>query len=118
MATIKGVEDKLDKIEKTLYANMEDKDGVKTIPYIVHENAEARQERREKRLVFVIVLLIILLVASNFCWILHENNFEDVVTTTTTTDKTYTADTGDGNGTAVVNENGEVSINGESDKNG
>lgn len=115
MATIKGVEDKLEKIEKTLYANMEDKDGVKTIPYIVHENSEARHERREKRLIFVIVLLIILLVASNVCWILYENSFEDVVTTTTETVYEVEQDTENGNNANYMN-GGDV-VNGVSEGN-
>ena len=52
-----------------------------SVPYIVHESANARVERKEKRLIGVIVLLIVLLVVSNTGWMYYENQFEDVKTT-------------------------------------
>ena len=51
------------------------------VPYIVHEAAQARQERTIKRLWVLIILVITLLVATNGLWIWYESQFEDVVTT-------------------------------------
>ena len=52
------------------------------VPYLAHESAMARSERKEKRLIAVIFLLIILLVVSNCIWILYEAQFETIETTT------------------------------------
>lgn len=41
----------------------------------------ASMERTIKRLWITIILLIVLLVGSNICWIVYENQFEDVVVT-------------------------------------
>lgn len=52
-----------------------------SVPYIVHESAMARNERKEKRLIVVIILLIVLLVGSNTAWMIYESQFETVSTT-------------------------------------
>lgn len=80
------------------------------VPYIVHESAMARAERTAKRLWITILILIFLLVGTNMAWVYYENQFEDVVTTT------YEADAMDG-GNAVINGEGSVNINGESEGN-
>ncbi|MFI3171714.1 MAG: hypothetical protein R3Y09_06615 [Clostridia bacterium] len=98
-----SINEKLQKIESEL----------SPIPYIVHESEMARTERREKRHFFVTLLLTVLLVASNFLWMQYEMSFEDSIVTETTT---YTSDTGDGNGNAVINEDGEVNFDGKSDQ--
>ena len=41
----------------------------------------ASMERTIKRLWITTILLIVLLVGSNICWIVYENQFEDVVVT-------------------------------------
>ncbi len=51
------------------------------VPYIVHESAMARSDRKEKRLIAVIVLLIVLLVGSNAAWTYYESQFQDVTQT-------------------------------------
>ena len=81
-----------------------------SVPYIVHESAMARMERTAKRLWITILILIFLLVGTNMAWVYYENQFEDVVTTT------YEADAMDG-GNAVINGEGSVNINGESEGN-
>ena len=81
-----------------------------SIPYIAHEFAMARAERTAKRLWITILILIFLLVGTNMAWVYYENQFEDVVTTT------YEADAMDG-GNAVINGEGSVNINGESEGN-
>ena len=75
------------------------------VPYVVHESAMARAERQAKRLVAVIILLIVLLVGSNICWIVYENNFDDM--TETYTVEQYGAETNN----SVIN-GGEI-VNGE-----
>lgn len=81
-----------------------------TIPYLVHEGIMARQERTIKRLWILCIVIFIALVATNAGWIYYEQQFEDEVTTT------YTSDAADG-GNAIINDSGEVNINGESNQN-
>ena len=81
-----------------------------SVPYIVHASAMARAERTAKRLWITILTLIFLLVGSNCVWIWYNSQFEDVITTT------YEADAQDG-GNAVINGDGSVNINGESESN-
>ena len=80
------------------------------VPYIVHESAMARMERTNKRLWITNLILIFLLVGAIIGFAYYENQFEDVVTTT------YEADAMDG-GNAVINGEGSVNINGESEGN-
>ena len=74
------------------------------VPYLAHESAMARSERKEKRLIAVIFLLIILLVVSNCIWILYEAQFETIETVQEVTqdaeDGTNNFVGGDYNGTA------------------
>ena len=81
-----------------------------SIPYAAYELSMARAERTAKRLWITILTLIFLLVGSNCLWLYYEMSFEDVVTTT------YEADAEDG-GNAVINGEGSVNINGESEGN-
>lgn len=81
-----------------------------SIPYVAYELSMARAERTAKRLWITILTLIFLLVGSNCLWLYYEMSFEDVVTTT------YEADAEDG-GNAVINGEGSVNINGESEGN-
>ena len=41
----------------------------KDVPYIVHESAEARHERREKRLLIAVIIAVVLMFASNAMWL-------------------------------------------------
>jgi len=47
----------------------------------IQEMYAASMERTIKRLWITTILLIVLLVGSNICWIIYENQFEDVVVT-------------------------------------
>ena len=81
-----------------------------SIPYAAYELSMARAERIAKRLWITILTLIFLLVGSNCVWIWYNSQFEDVITTT------YEADAKEG-GNAVINGDGSVNINGESESN-
>lgn len=45
------------------------KENRANVPYIVHESAEARHERREKRLLVAVLIAVCLLFASNAMWL-------------------------------------------------
>ena len=77
-----------------------------SVPYVVHESALARAERTIKRMWITCLVLIALLVVTNAMWIWYNSQFEDV---TTQISSEAVADNG---GNAVVNDNGEVNING------
>lgn len=72
------------------------------VPYIVHEGAMARNERRERRLLFALILSVVLLFASNavwlYGWIQYDYSSEEVTTT-------YTQD---GEGVNVIGDGNEV----------
>ena len=80
------------------------------VPLYVHEGVVARQERTIRRLWILCIIIFAALIGTNAGWMYYESQFEDEVTTT------YTSDASDG-GNAIINESGEVSVNGESGKN-
>lgn len=81
---------------------------VDMMPRADHDAMMARLERANHRLFVVLCIVSVgLILVTGFC-IYRETQFEDVVT------ETYTAET-DSGGTAVVNGDGTVTINGESD---
>ena len=45
------------------------KENRATVPYIVHESAEARHERTEKRMIVALIMAIVLLFVSNAVWL-------------------------------------------------
>lgn len=51
---------------------------VEPVPYIVHESAMAREERKEKNLVKALVLVVLLLFASNALWLWAWTSYEYV----------------------------------------
>ena len=53
-----------------------------TIPYIVHEDQMARQERHIKRLWILCIIIFIALIGTNAGWIWYENQFIDEVVVT------------------------------------
>ena len=53
------------------------------VPYLVHEDMMARQERTIEKLWILCIVLIVLFVGSNAAWIYYENSFVDSVETTT-----------------------------------
>ena len=52
----------------------------KTVPYIVYESSQARNERTIKRLIIALIMTILLLFLSNAIWI-HEWDSEEIVYT-------------------------------------
>ena len=53
-----------------------EKKAVEPVPYIVHESAEARHERREKRLLIAVIIAVFLMFATNIAWIIYESQFD------------------------------------------
>lgn len=51
------------------------------VPYIVHESAQARQERTIKRLWALCIVIFAAFVISNGAWIYYEAQFETTTTT-------------------------------------
>lgn len=83
------------------------------IPYYVHEGEMNRMERVNNRWFIAFLVVLISLIATNVCWIVYENQFEEIVTT-----ESYSAEA-DGNSNAVLNTGeGDVNIGfqGESDE--
>lgn len=70
------------------------------VPYIVHESAQARQERTIKRLWVLCTIIFAALVISNGMWIYYESQFE-----TTTTQIEAEQETQDGGNNYIVNGN-------------
>lgn len=83
------------------------KDNCQTISAMEHEADMERQQEDKKHLWIVIVILIVALILSNAGWIYYASQFEEVSENTTV--ESYEA-TVDGNGNAVVNGYGEISI--------
>ena len=50
-----------------------------SVPYIVHESAQARLERITHRLWVSTIILIVLLIGTNFAWLWYESQFETVM---------------------------------------
>ena len=86
---------------------MADKE-VASIPFFAHEAETARLERVNRRLWLTLLVVFLAFVGSNFAWIVYESQFTELVTT-----ETYEA-SADGNGTAVANGEGGVTIYGNS----
>lgn len=70
-----------------------------SIPFIVYEAEQVRNEHRTKRLLTIIFILIFLLFATNVGWLIYESQFETVFVE-------QEVDTG--NGDAFVAGNGDV----------
>ena len=49
-----------------------------SVPYIVHESAQARMERISRRLWITVIILIALLVVTNGAWLWYESQFETI----------------------------------------
>ncbi len=47
-----------------------------SVPYIVYEGAQARQERTIKRLIVVIIIIVTMLFASNAIWLYFWNQYD------------------------------------------
>lgn len=49
-----------------------------SVPYIVYEGAQARQERTIKRLIVVIIIIVTMLFASNAIWMYFWNQYDTI----------------------------------------
>ena len=67
------------------------------VPYIVHESAQARQERSIKRLWILCLVMFLAFAGSNAAWIYYESQFE-----TQTTQIEAEQETSDGGNNFVV----------------
>ena len=61
------------------------------VPYFMHEEIMARQERNTKRLFILCIIIFIALIGTNAGWLWYENQFEDVAVT-----QEISQDSGDG----------------------
>ena len=55
--------------EKNIPENLERKETVESVPYIVYESAQVRNERNIKRMLIALVLAVVMLFASNLVWL-------------------------------------------------
>jgi hypothetical protein len=94
-------------IKQSIEAELTEKSS---IPYFVWEKEKRREEDRFKRNNSIIRLLILFLFLTNAIWIYVFQSYDYSSTTTTTT---YTTDSGSG-GNAIINKDGRVDINGQS----
>lgn len=81
------------------------------VPYIVHESAQARQERTIKRLWILCLVMFLAFVGSNAAWIYYESQFETVTTQIEAEQETE----GGGNNYVIGGDYGETK--GQSDDN-
>ena len=72
------------------------------VPYYMHEEIMARQERNTKRLFILCIIIFAALVVTNAAWIWYENQFEDI----TMTQEATTG--GDGNATINGSATGDI----------
>ena len=77
------------------------KENRANVPYIVHESAEARHERREKRLLYAVLIAVILLFASNAMWLLAWLQYDYSA-------EEYTVDMDAGGIATYVGEDGDI----------
>lgn len=73
---------------------MENKANLPDVPYLVHEQDMARQERTIKRVWILCIILIIALIGTNAGWLYWESQWEVVKSTQVTQDVDATADDG------------------------
>ena len=78
------------------------KENRATVPYIVHEGAEARHERREKRLLIAVIIAVALMFVSNAMWLWAWMQYDY-------TDEGYTVEleTSDGNAN-YIGQDGDI----------
>jgi len=81
------------------------------ISYVAFEGEMTRMERTNKRLWILCILLLISLLGTNLGWIYYESQWEVLEETQEITQQ---AEANNG-GNAIINGEGEVTINGESD---
>lgn len=60
---------------------MNEKNNMEPVPYYMHEEILARQERNTKRLFVLCIIIFVALIGTNAAWIWYENQFEEEVIT-------------------------------------
>lgn len=80
------------------------KENRQAVPYIVHESAEARHERREKRLLIAVIIAVVLIFASNAMWLCAWMQYDY---STTTDEYTVDLETSDGNAN-YIGQDGDI----------
>ena len=90
--------------KKEIQTNNENKISEQAVIDII----TAVMERQVKRWFVIALIIFIAFVLSNAAWIYHESQYVDVVT------ETYSAES-DSGGTAIVNGDGSITVNGESE---
>ena len=63
--------------------------NIDPVPYYMHEEILARQERNTKRLFVLCIIIFVALIGTNAAWIWYENQFIDEVTITQENDDGY-----------------------------
>lgn len=77
---------------------MENEDNkIITIPYVVYESQQERNDKQHKRLWILCIILIFALIASNLAWIIYESQFETVTEDTSVIRVDQQADEGSNN---------------------
>ena len=77
------------------------------VPYVAHETAQARSERREKRLWIALIVAIALIFASNIAWLSAWNSYDYSSTT-----EEIIVDAEDNGNANYIGQNGDI-YNGE-----
>lgn len=68
---------------------MNEEKTIDPVPYYMHEEILARQERNTKRLFVLCIIIFVALIGTNAAWIWYENQFIDEVTITQENDDGY-----------------------------
>lgn len=85
-----------------------DKDAyMEPVPYIFHEDAMVRGERREKRLWIALIVAIIMIFASNAIWLYEWCQYDYV------SEETSTVYQQDGEGVNIIGDGNEASLGSE-----
>lgn len=79
-----------------------EKDGLKSIPYIAFESAQARSERYIKRLIIALIISIIIGFLTNLAWLYVWNQYDYQSETVT---RTFVQD---GEGLNIIGDSNEV----------
>lgn len=75
--------------ENYIPENTERKETVESVPYIVYESAQVRNERNIKRMLIALVLAVVMLFASNIVWLYAWFSYDyesEVITVESTAD--------------------------------
>ncbi len=72
--------------ENNIPENLDRKETVESVPYIVYESAQMRNERHVKRMLIAFVLAVVMLFASNLVWLYAWCSYDYESTETITVD--------------------------------